>query len=230
MKTFTRYLLLVSSTLAFNSIFATEQEAPDYFEKDVNIAFKIQAFGALNSAKQKGLKTPTVSSPKDIGNLFSNGYGLNTITDIFLNNNFSAELSLGFELFKFNTSALSNIANNYEGSNDSKKKSIYAIPFAITGKYHIAPFGGISPYVGAGYQAVYAISKPKACKVGMIHGPVLQAGVDLISKEDTTITFDIKNVFRKTKISYKNPLVKNEFSSNVNMNSLIISLGVGFNL
>ncbi|WP_425363336.1 OmpW family outer membrane protein [Candidatus Tisiphia endosymbiont of Hybos culiciformis] len=202
----------------------------DYYENEGNLVFKMRAIGIKSSAKQTDLPDATAKDPISIGSFAENGYGLEASTSIFFANNVAAELSLGFDLLRNKNINLKNVAYNY-GTNPEdvgKRKPLYMIPITVTGQYHIASFGGIRPYIGAGYHGVYFINKSKGCTVRNGHGAVLQVGVDLYAKDDTLINLDVKQYFLDTTVDYKSPLVRKPVSSKVKFNPLMIAIGVGF--
>ncbi|MCC8371280.1 MAG: OmpW family protein [Rickettsia endosymbiont of Pseudomimeciton antennatum] len=202
----------------------------DYYENEGNLVFKMRVGGLRSSAKQTDFPKATAKNPVSIGTFAENGYGVDASTSIFFASNIAAELSLGFDVLRNKNSNLKNVAYNY-GSNPetiAKRKPLYMIPLTVTGQYHIAPFGAIRPYIGAGYHGAYFINKSKGCTVRNGHGAVLQFGVDLYAKDDTLINLDIKQYFLNTEVNYKAPLVKKPVSSKVKFNPLMIAIGIGF--
>lgn len=201
----------------------------DYYEDEGRLLFKVRAFAIKSSPEQKSLPAPLSSNPIKVGNFVENGFGGDTASTIFFSDRIAAELSLGLNLLNTKSSTLQSIANNYNGSIKTKKKRIYSIPLTITGQYHIAPFGAIRPYVGAGYHAAYIFTKAKEFKINNGHGPVVQIGIDFVAKDDTLITLDLRQYLLKTKITYKGAIVNTaNVSSKVALNPLVLSLGVGF--
>ena len=60
---------------------------------------------------------------------------------------------------------------------------------------------------------------------------VLQAGIDFVSKDDTIFTFDVRQFFLKSKVTFKSGFLNApSVNSTVNWNPLVISAGVGFKL
>lgn len=200
----------------------------DYLEEEGRLLFKIRAHGIYTDAKQKNLPKPSVSNPSSVGPLIRNGFGADTATAIFFNDNIATELSLGFSLLRAKNSTIKTVSYNYGSTKDiGKRKDIYMVPLTVTGQYHIAPFGAIRPYVGGGYHGAYLFTKSKQIKIKNGHGPVLQAGVDFVAKDDTLITVDVRQYFLNTKVTYKNV---NNASSKIKINPLLISAGIGFKL
>ncbi len=202
----------------------------DYYENEGNLVFKMKAVGIKSSAKQTDFPKAIAKNPVSIGNFAENGYGLEASTSIFFASNVAAELSLGLDALRNKNINLKNVAYNY-GTNPeyvAKRRTLYMIPLTVIGQYHIAAFGGIRPYIGAGYHGAYFINSSKGCTVKNGHGAVLQVGVDLYAKDDTLINLDVKQYFLNTNVDYKSPLVKKPVSSKVKFNPLMIAIGVGF--
>lgn len=203
----------------------------DYYEDEGKLLFKVRGFGIKSEAKQKGLPSPLAGSARSSNPFIVNGFGGDTATTIFFNDRVAAELSLGVHVLNTKYSTINNISYNYNGSEVlSKRKKIFSIPLTLTGQYHIAPFGAVRPYVGAGYHGAYIFTKSKEFKINNSHGAVLQLGVDFVAKDDTLINFDIRQYLMKAKVKYKGALVgnSNNVSSTAKINPLIVSLGVGF--
>lgn len=232
MMKLTKNILLLSITLAsLASQGATNIYDEDYYEDEGRLLFKVRGYGIVASGKQKNLPTPTSANPVSVSPLIGNGYGADTATTIFFNDNMAAELSLGIDVLGIKSTALSNIANNYNGttSTNSKRRNLFMVPLTLTAQYHIAPFGAIRPYVGAGYHGAYVFSRIKEFKANNSHGAVAQIGIDFVAKDDTLITLDVRQFLRTTKIKYKGSVTGgNSVSSKVKINPLVISAGIGF--
>ena len=198
-------------------------------ENESNLLFKARLRGLLTEGKQTKLPPPTVAKPVAISNLVHNGFGIDASTSVFFNSYVALELSVGCDMLKVQKSNLSNIAYNYgTGTYSGKAKTLYMIPVTATAQYHIAPFGGIRPYIGAGYHGAYMISK-SLFKSKNAAGPVIQAGVDFYAKDDTFITLDLKQYFLTSKIDYSSRLVgARSVSSDAKLNPLVLSIGIGF--
>jgi outer membrane protein len=204
----------------------------EYYENEGGMTFKVRLGGILSSAKQKGLPAPTVPHPVAVGKLAQNGYGGDASISIFLSNYFGIELSLGLNLLRTKYTSLANVAHNYGNNNDiGKRRNIFMVPATVTGQFHIAPYGGIRPYVGGGYHGAYAFSKAKSLKIKAGYGPVAQVGVDFYAKDNTLINLDVRQFFLSSNVTYKPYLVggNNNVKSKVKFNPLVISAGIGFN-
>lgn len=187
--------------------------------------------GIFSSAKQKGLPPPTSPQPVSVGEVVKNGYSGDASTTIFFNNYLATELSLGFNVLRTKYTSLANVAHNYGvDAKLGKNKPIYMIPATITGQFHIAPYGGIRPYIGLGYHGSYMLTQATTGpKIRNGHGAVGQIGVDFYAQDDTLINLDVKQFFLNPKLEYKPNLVGNKtVTSKVKLNPLIVSIGIGF--
>jgi outer membrane protein len=202
----------------------------DYYENEGKLLFKVRMLGVKVNGTQKNLPTPTNASPTPVGKLITHGIGVDTGTTIFFNDYIASELSLSFTSFRNKNSVLVAATNNYNAPTPGKGKRIYSMPLAFTMQYHIAPFGAIKPYIGAGYHGAWALSKAKEIRLKNTHGAVLQAGVDLIAKDDTFINIDIKQYLSTTRITYKAAKTStgNNVTSKLKLNPLAIGVGIGF--
>ncbi len=201
-----------------------------YYENEGSLLFKVRLNGMFAHATQKGLPAPTIPQPRPIGEFVKNGYGGDISTTIFFNNYFATELSLGFNLLRTKNSVLSNVSYNYSvGTTPGKSKPLYMIPATVTGQFHVAPFGGIRPYVGLGYHGSYMMTQSIGVKIRNGNGFVGQIGLDFYAKDDTVINLDIKQFYLKPKILYKPSLVGNQnITSRTKLNPLVVSIGIGF--
>ena len=237
MKKFTKNFIIFLLTCFINVVAFADDSInsdydADYYENEGNLVFKFRASGIIAKGKQSGFSLP--NSPNKttvpVGNFVSNGYGFDASTSIFFSSHVAAEISVGFNSLRLKKSSLNNVSNSYGGNVVSPKKELYLIPVTVTGQYHIAPFGGIRPYVGAGYYGEYTFTRSKNFTVKNGWGPVLQAGVDFYAKDSTLINFDIRQYFLKTSVNYRNvqQTYKDNVQSKVRLNPLLISIGIGF--
>jgi len=205
----------------------------NYYEDEGSLLFKIRGFYLATNAKINNFSpsptTPGASKPSGLGNA---GYGFDTAMTIFVTNNIAAEISLGFGFIKTKSSDLSMVAVSYGNPNAAtgKRNQIFMFPVTFTAQYHIAPFGAIRPYVGAGLNGTYMYTRSHAIKASGGFGPVLQTGIDFVAKDDTLFTFDIKQYFLKSKVSFKKDFLgtNSDVKSKVTLNPLVISAGIGF--
>ncbi|PCJ29722.1 MAG: hypothetical protein COA94_00670 [Rickettsiales bacterium] len=208
----------------------------NYYEDTTALLFKIRGFYMRAPSKLESLPKPQAgtSAPSFIA---QNGFGFDTSTTYFFNNNLAAEVSLGLARLQLKNSLVNEFAKAF-GTDpaSSSKNNIFLVPLAITAQYHIAPFGAIRPYVGAGYHATYMHLRSKAMKVSSGHGAVLQAGVDIAFQDDTFFTLDIKQYFLRSNLTFKKDFLSPGIASAASVKSrvkwdpLVISLGFGFKL
>lgn len=224
--------LLATTSLAFANS-NTSNYNNDSYEDEGQLLFKIRGFYASTTAKTKNLPTITNANATTPSKLAKSGFGFDVATTYFLNDNIAAELSLGAMLFRVKSSTLEEIFNAYGSGTKKilKNNELYMMPLAATLQYHIAPYGGVRPYVGAGFNATYMYSRSKAFKSKPGYGPVLQAGVDLVSRDDTFFTFDVRQYFLSSKLTYKDDFLGGQsITSKVTWNPTVVSAGFGFRL
>jgi len=206
----------------------------NYYEDEGDLLFKIRGFYLHTSSKPTNFPASVAAKEKP-GALVQLGYGVDTATTYFFTDNIAAELSLGIGMMKVKSSALAKAASLGDGTGVAgKNNQIIIVPAAGAIQYHVAPFGAIRPYVGGGIHGTYMYTRSEAIKVATGYGPVVQIGVDFISKDDTLFTFDIRKYFLKSNVTFKkgflgpnNPAVT-DIRSKVDWSPLIISAGFGF--
>ncbi len=235
MNTVTLIFLLAISLSSF-AIETDDNIKPVYESLDNTILdegkliFKTRLFAMMLGKSQSGLPTATAADPKSIGDLLTAAFGLDASTTIYFNHHMAMELGVGVAVMGYKSATLSSISYNYGGTNVvGKNRYMYAIPATITAQYHVAPFGGLSPYLGAGYHGIYFIGTSKDFKIENCHGPVVQAGINFFAKDDTIINLDVRQYFVGTKVTYQPSLVgTTPVSSKLKLNPLVLSLGIGF--
>ncbi|MDG1436864.1 MAG: OmpW family outer membrane protein [Rickettsiaceae bacterium] len=235
MKNFTKNIAITSILLLASSAIAADRDYnANYYEEQDSLLFKIRGFYV--SAPTELEKNPTTSGATKVGNMVEVGYGFDTAVTYFLTDHFATELSLGLASLKVKSTAMQKAASAYgDGSGvATKNNNIYLVPAAAILQYHVAPFGGVRPYVGIGYHGTYAYTRSKAFKVKPGHGAVAQIGVDFVEKDDTLITFDVRQYFLESKVTlkrnflYPSDTTQSAVSSKVKLNPLVISMGIGF--
>ncbi|ADE29587.1 OmpW family outer membrane protein [Rickettsia prowazekii] len=215
----------------YDNVDDANYDSTQYYENEGSLLFKMRLGGIFASAKQKGLPTHSSIQAVSVGEVAKNGYGGDASTTIFFNNYLAAELSLGFNVLRTKYTSLAAVAHNYGVDNVKlgKHKPIYMIPATLTGQFHIAPYGGIRPYIGIGYHGSYMLTQATGLKIRNGYNIVGQIGVDFYAKDDTLINMDVRQFFLKPKLEYKPNLVGNKkVTSKVKLNPLIVSIGIGF--
>lgn len=227
-KNFIFTLILSSSSLTLaNNIYS-----PDYYENEGPLWFKISGFYLNTNATQKDLPAPTNVNAEKPGKFAESGYGVKASVNYFLTDYIAADLSIGVGSIRIKNSQLEKARSAYGSGNQDfgTNSNILHIPAAATLQYHIAPFGGIRPYVGAGYHASYMYSNSKALKVNNGHGAVVEAGIDFVSQDDKIFTFGITHYFLESKVKYKKEFLNttSDVGSKVKWNPTIVTFGMGF--
>lgn len=223
-------LCLSLSVSSFAADDATEDYDSGYYENEGRIHFKGRLVGILSHAKQTRLPAPTSAvgkaSPMSPGHFIANGFGGEVATTLFFGDRVAAELGLGLAVYKVANPAVKAISHNYgTGRDPGKRKKIYALPLTFTMQYHIAPFGAIRPYVGAGYAGTYLFSKAREFKIKSSHGAVIQAGVDFVMTTDMTFNIDVKKYALSPKLTYKKDY--GGVSPKLKVDPWVIGVGMG---
>ncbi|MCC2646229.1 MAG: ompW [Rickettsiaceae bacterium] len=216
---------------AFPSFSEVPQDDYYSYEDEGRLIVKLRGFGALSSGKQKGLPSPTSNrgktEPRSIDKLLTKGAGVEGATDLFFNDHVASELSIALGGFK--TKSPYSIAYNYsDTANPSKKKDLFLVPISMLLQYHAAPFGAISPYVGGGLHYSMLFTRSRDYKLTNAKGPVMQAGVDFVTKDDTIINVDVKKYIMQSKIKYRSTITGNGVNGKLKIDPLVISVGIGY--
>ncbi|MCP5369123.1 MAG: OmpW family protein [Rickettsiaceae bacterium] len=225
--------LLLLSLLFINNTHASNNA---YYQDEGQILFKFKGVFYQTSSTKTPFSTSlgTATSTK---NIFSLGYGAEGSVTYFYSSNIAGELSAGVNILKLRSSQINAIAQAI-GTNSAvmDKKKVTAIPISAILQYHIAPYGGIRPYIGAGYSGSFLTTRSKHVSVESGHGPVFQLGVDLVSRSDNYVSLELKQYFLKTKVTLEQALLDAtnqtlpKTVSKVKLNPTTISLGFGFRL
>lgn len=207
----------------------TSYSSENYYKPEGELFFKIKATAIYASSTPKDFPSPSNANPKDAGNLFKNGYGLEGSTTIFLTNNIAAELGIGGTVFYTSNSALDAAKHNYASTDTKfKRKHAYGVPLVAMAQYHIAPYGAVRPHVGVGYHGTYFFAQSNQYSVKNAHGLAIGAGVDFVLTDDTMITLDVKRLSLEPKVSFKEKFLGREVKGKVKIDPILISLGFGF--
>ena len=228
------YFLLI--LLPLTSIAAKNSEYDDNFYKEEGrLIFKLKGYGIFSSGTQKGFpannQQGNPANTGKISNTITTGWGLEGSTIVFFNDNIASELNLGLQIQNVSSTALEKVGKGYgaNGYTSVKKGKVYGVPIGLNFQYYPFPFGGISPYIGAGYSAIFKFSDSKAFKLHHAHGPVLQVGVDIIARNDSIFTIEVKKYFLKDRFTYKSSFLggNNPVKSSVKSDPWVISAGLG---
>ncbi len=229
----------------------------NYYEDEGRLIFRAKLNGIMSKGVQNKLSSDTANSnPGKVSDLIKNGYGGEFSATIFFHNNFAADLSLGANIYRVNGEAIRDISNNYfktyryidstDKNNPKsvtvdtavfeKTRNITSIPVTAMLQFHIAPFGGIRPYVGFGGTYNYLFTYSKEFDIKPAFGIVGQVGVDFVMRDDTFISLDVKMSKLNPKIRYKPSIVGYDGNTNspryienfVKLNPIIFSLGISY--
>jgi len=199
------------------------------------IVLKVRGHMLSTGASQDSLsgKHPREgAAEKSVGKLFEMGVGAELSASLFLTDNFAVEGGSGLTIIRVKKSSINDVAFNYNATDIAKKKDMYAVPSYATVQYHIAPYGAIRPYVGAGLHYTFLRARGDQYKVKSGAGVVAQAGVDLVFTDDTYLNLDIKYMTLKSKVNYNKGFVKTnageQVSTNLKINPIYFGLGFGF--
>lgn len=238
MKRKIAHKLLISTLLCTmcSTAYAVESyysDYPSYAEDGNKLIFRAKLLGI--SSKSKGRNFPQVnnqSSDSNKRNLVADGVGAEAGAAIFLSKNVAAEFSLGIHAYRAKQSVINSVFVDYasaEGVN-ATKQPIYAFPASLILQYHVAPFGGVSPYAGVGYSMVYNHTSCKAISVKKLNSaPVFQIGVDIMFMDDTLLNFEVKKYILKTDVTYKKSFLgTDDMKTKLKLDPLVISVGLGF--
>lgn len=114
------------------------------------------------------------------------------------------------------------------GTTDVKVHSTRVLPPVITAQYHFNPKGRVSPYVGAGVNAMifYNSKDYNGFKVKLDDGLgyALQAGVDIALKGNWALNADVKKVWFSTDAKINDGALKSE----VDLDPVVASIGLAY--
>lgn len=233
--------ILLSAALATSAnVYAASNYDNDYdstlYQDEGRLLLKFRASSLNASGKMKNPAPTSLlgkAEPRKSGKMLASGVGAEAAAVLFFSDRIATEISLGLSSFKHKAAPIDAAVWNYGQNGSAKKRArIYMIPMSIGMQYHIAPFGGIRPYVGAGYQYVYAHTSSKNFTATNGYGPLAQFGVDFVLRDDTIFNIDLKQSFYKTKIKYKRNMLglaagDSAPSSKVTINPIQLSVGLG---
>jgi len=114
------------------------------------------------------------------------------------------------------------------GTTDVKVHSTWVLPPVVTVQYHFNPKGRVSPYVGAGVNAMifYNDKDYNGFKVKLDDGLgyALQGGVDIALKGNWSINADVKKVWFNTDAKINDGALK----SKVDLDPVVASVGLAY--
>jgi outer membrane protein len=142
--------------------------------------------------------------------------------------------TLGFTYFLTNQLAVEAILGTTEhtisaqgAGTDVKVRSTWVLPPVVSLQYHPWPKARLSPYVGAGVNAMiyYGGDNANGFKVRLKDnvGEAVQGGADLALKGPWALNVDVKKVFVETDAVINDGALH----SNVHLDPWVVSMGVG---
>jgi len=206
----------------------------EYYDDEGALHFKISPFYSKIDSKLPALPDGQVTNVAKPTTIIDNSYGLNSELTYFVSDNFAFNIGLGTGYTKIKNSSLNAFRLLYGSSiaptNSTKTRSLMLFPLMGTVQYHIAPYGAIRPYIGAGGHATYVYNRSKAFELNNGYGFLFQSGVDFVAKDDALINLDLKYSTMKTKMRIKKDFLETntDFKSKVKLDSLSVSIGFGF--
>lgn len=228
--------LLASASIAFASVASARARSntdydSNYYESEGALLMKVRGMGVIAKSKPKKFPAKTANPTKKDENFIKNGIGIQGSTAIFFTDNIGAELGLGAFLFRTSDSALKAAQYNFgdgAGSN-IKRKNAVGIPLELLMQFHVAPYGALRPYIGAGYHGTYFWTQSRQFKMGNAHGPVFQAGLDFVLNDDSMINIDVKHYSMQPKVTYKRPFIGGrDVSGRAKIDPWVVSVGMGW--
>lgn len=232
MYQFTKQLFLIAILLISNA----HASSNPYYQDEGQVLFKIKGLFSQTASKKPTFST-SVGSATSTKNIFSLGYGAEGSVTYFYSPSIAGELSAGVTMLKLRGSQINKITQVIGTTPATMdKKKVLAVPISMILQYHIAPYGGIRPYIGAGYSGSFLSTRSKYVSVESGHGPVLQFGVDLVSRSDHYICLELKKYLLKSKVTLEEALLDAtnttlpKTTSKVKLNPMTISIGFGFKL
>lgn len=225
----------INSLAAKNDSLKSNDYNSGAYDSEGRILVKIRGFGMALNGAHKNLPSKTNSTAAPNSKFAKNGFGIENANTLFFTDNIAAELALGIAQYNVSTTAINNIYNNYGNIGYlpvTKKRSLIGIPITFSLQYHIAPFGGIRPYLGAGYNYTYFTSQSSEYKVNSSHGVAIQLGTDIVMTDDTVVNFDVKKYYSSSKVVYKRAFLNTtkDLSCKVRLDPIVVSVGIGFKI
>jgi outer membrane protein len=223
-----------------------------YFRDDYAVnnnfsTFKIYGIGSfVNNTEENWPDRPEgVDLPlgPDKKNLIKYGIGLGGSLSTFFNNYIGVDMGIHGIGYIIDRNELNIIDFTYNKKVDNGKDVnikdttllsaetiIYSVPAHLMLEFCIAPYGGIRPYIGAGYHVNYIYSPFTEFDIDFMHGPVVKAGIDFVGDDDTIYSIEVKKyIVSDTKINYKKGFINgvDPFSTTTDFSPWVISLGIG---
>ena len=221
---------LISSLLA-SSAYANSHS---YYQNEGELLFKMKGFYTHLDTKPKF--DSNITNTGNPGDVISVAYGAEGSVSYFFNANFATELSAGIGYMNIKKSEINKVATAIGGSlaGAMDNKDMLMLPFGVLVQYHVAPYGAIRPFIGAGYSAIWLNTRSDNISISSTYGPVIQIGVNFVAKNDTFFTIEAKQYFMDTRLKFERKLFDpatesiDSTKSTLKFNPLVISMGIGY--
>jgi outer membrane protein W len=151
-----------------------------------------------------------------IGAFYKYNVGFKFHTKLFITDYISAEVFTGLGGMSINNDSLTEVVETIGSKNrteEAKVKEFLAdknyllkIPVGLSLQFHIAPFGGIRPYLTGGYQYDYHMVFHDKFSVSTIGELFVGGGIDFVFKDDMSIGIEAQKTFSKIIVQYSESL------------------------
>jgi len=147
--------------------------------------------------------------------------------------------NIGFELIAATTKHHATGTSGTTGS-IGRLASTWVLPPTLTAQYHFAPASKVRPYVGAGINytlfysekpsaALEAAVGPTKVKMKSSFGWAAQAGIDFDLSKNMFLNLDVKYIDIRTTARLSTTAIGVQ-TVKVNLNPIVVGVGVGFRL
>lgn len=221
--------VLLSVSLLFSGLLAHAEDNRMYI--------KCSYIGLSATAAPKSYATPVVATSgttAPTSKLLKNGWGGGIAVNMFVSDKFAFEG--GVNLMRLHTK-MANIAEfyTYYGMDDTIKRSnSYLVPIYVVGQWYPAPFGAIVPFFGVGGHFTYAKRKSRLYSMKNERGLVVQFGFNVVFRDDSMLTLEVKKFTFATNLTYNPKLVSDSNNtSDILTHRLSINplaLGIGYSM
>jgi outer membrane protein len=222
---------LLSTLFAFSFAFSSSAFASE----SEDFVLKFRGIFNMPNGKLTSLPPQKSANSVSVGKMVSNAVGGEVAISMHLTDQIAGEFASGFTLYRTKQSAIKSMSEAYaSGSTIGKKKDIFTVPNYLSLQFHLAPYGAIRPYVGGGYHYTFIQQKASQYKLTNGSGPMIQAGVDFVFRDDTYLNFDIKQYFLKSKVKFNKGFITDQngqqVTPNMKLDPISVGLGIGFKL
>ena len=203
-----------------------------YEERKVN--FKIKPGLVLpRTSEQQELPSPSSTAARIntqiILPLLQYGGGIEGAATVFFTEYFASELSFGLQVYQSKLAALKSIGYNYsDNPTYGTLKEVYSFPATSTLQFHLAPLGGIRPYIGGGLVGLMNYTSSTDFDLSNTWGGALQVGVDFCFRDESILGLEVKYyVAADPAVRYEAIMLGTELTGKLRLNSTVISINFG---